>query len=157
MLRHKWLLTLSLSGIGCVEEAPVQTVPEQIIPMQIATTRAELLPGESTTLRVTITNTLETLVRLFFPSSCQAEVYIRNPSGRVVTPDGGTYECAAVPSLVTLAAGQAATFDFVWSGETEFGLPGTATRLPPGSYYASAEMHADGYTAIAFPILIVLH
>jgi hypothetical protein len=154
MLKRVFLLCLA--AVGCVEEATVPRAPEQILPIQLTATDRDLGVGERSTLTVTLTNTLDQVVRLRFPTSCQAQVYIRNSQGRIVTPDGGRYECASVPSLLTIPVGQAATFDFTWSGEQAFGPPGTAERLPTGSYYASAELRADGYTAIAYPILITL-
>lgn len=144
-------------GAACVEEAPVSTLPEQIIPAQITATDRDLQPGETTTLTVTLTNTLEEEVQLVFPTSCQALIFIRNAAGRVLTPENGEYECAAVPSLLTLPAGAVKTYTVEWGGGIEFGPAGTSTRLPPGSYYAWAEMRADNYYAIAFPITIVLH
>ena len=149
--------TLLLLCAACVEEAPVEPFPEQIIPAQITATDRDLQPGETSTLTVTLTNTLEEEVQLVFPTSCQALIFIRNATGRVMTPDKGTYECAAVASLLTLPAGASKTYTMQWGGGIEFGPAGTSTRVPPGSYYASAELRADNYHAIAFPITIVVH
>jgi hypothetical protein len=148
---------LLLACTGCVEEATVTPFPEQIIPALITATDRDLLPGENSTLTVTLTNTLEEEVRLTFPTSCQALVFIRNSAGRVTTPENGTYECAAVPSSLTIQVGKSATFNFQWGGGIEFGPAGTSTRVPPGSYFASAELRAEGYHAIAFPITLVVH
>lgn len=141
---------------GCVEEAPPAVFPEQIIPALITATDRDLQPGETTTLTVTLTNTLEEEVQLVFPTSCQALIFIRNSAGRVTTPEGGTYECASVPSLLTIPVGGTATFNMDWGGGVEFGPAGTSQRVPPGSYFASAELRADNYHAIAFPITIVV-
>ncbi len=130
--------------------------PEQVIPATIEASDHDLAPGETTTLTVTLTNTLDELVRLNFPTQCQALVFIRNAAGRVMTPENGTYECASVPSSFTIDVGKTKTFNEQWGGGIEFGPPGSSTRVPPGSYYASAELRADGYLAIAFPILIVV-
>lgn len=154
MNRLVWVLILVLAA--CVEKAPVTPYPEQIIPATISATDRDLAPGESTILTVTLTNTLDQVVRLNFPTSCQALVFIRNAAGRVMTPENGTYECAAVPSAFTIDTGKTKTFNQQWGGGIEFGPPGTSLRVPPGSYYASAELRADGYHAIAFPILIVV-
>jgi hypothetical protein len=151
------LVSFMLACAACVEEAPVSQFPEQVIPTTITTSDNDLQPGETATLSVTITNTLEEGVQLTFPTSCQAFVYIRNSSGRVTTPENGTYECASVPSSINLDVGASKTFTFEWGGGIEFGPPGSSTRVPPGSYYASAELRADGYLALAFPILIVVH
>jgi len=148
---------LLLLSAACVEKPPVQTLPEQIIPAQITATDRDLQPGENTTLTVSITNTLDEDVQLVFPTSCQALVFIRNTSGKVLTPENGTYECAEVPSLLTIVPGATKTYTVVWGGGIQFGPAGTSTRVPPGSYYASAELRADNYHAIAFPITIVVH
>jgi hypothetical protein len=147
---------LVLACTACVEEAPPNPVPEQIIPAQITATDRDLQPGENTTLTVTITNTLEEDVQLTFPTSCQALIFIRNSEGRVFTPENGTYKCAAVPSQVTIAVGASKTYNVTWGGGIEFGPAGTSPRVPPGSYFASAELRADNYLAIAFPITIVV-
>ena len=146
-----------LLSVACVEEAQVSPVPEQINPAQITSTDRDLQPGETTTLTVTLTNTLEEQVQLVFPTSCQALIYIRNQAGRVLSPDGGKYECAAVPSLLTLPPGSVKSYNVEWGGGIEFGPAGTSTRLAAGSYFAWAEMRADNYHAIACPITIVVH
>jgi len=146
---------LCLLATGCVEKADLPTVPEQILPMQLAATLRTLSRGQSTVLTVSLTNTLEEVVRLSFPSTCQVRLYIRDSGNRLAAPKTA-YSCATVPSLITLPPSQTRTFDFTWSGESELGPPGSGTALPAGSYYASAEMLADGYTGVAFPILIVL-
>lgn len=150
-------LLLFIACGGCVEKATVSPFPEQIIPAQITATDRDLEPGETTTITVTLTNTLDQEIILTFPTSCQALVFIRNSVGRVVTPDRGTWECAGVPSSLTLAIGETETYNLQWGGGIEFGPAGTSTRVPPGSYLASAELRADGYHAIAFPITIVVH
>ena len=150
-------LLFVLACAGCVETASVTPFPEQVIPALITATDRELQPGENTTLTVTLTNTLEEEVQLTFPTSCQALVFIRNADGRVTTPENGTYECAAVPSSLTIGVGKSATFSMQWGGGIEFGPAGTSTRVPPGSYFAYGELRADGYHAIAFPITIVVH
>jgi len=147
---------LILSGAGCVEEAAVPPFPEQVLPATITTSDGDLQPGETTTITVTLTNTLDEEVRLTFPTQCQALVFIRNSEGRVSAPENGTYECASVPSSLTIAMGRAATYTMEWGGGIEFGPAGTSPRVPPGSYLASAELRADQYHAIAFPITIVV-
>ena len=145
-----------LACASCVEEPPLNPVPEQVIPAQITATDRDLNPGESTTLTVTLTNTLEQEVQLTFPTSCQALIFIRNSEGRVTTPENGTYQCAAVPSQITIPVGASKTYTVTWGGGIEFGPAGSSPRVPAGSYFASAELRADNYLAIAFPITIVV-
>lgn len=142
---------------ACVEKPPVSPLPEQTIPAQITATDRDLQPGETTTLTVKLTNTLDEEVQLVFPTSCQALIFIRNAAGRVLTPEDGKYECASVPSLLTLRAGAVKTYSVEWGGGIKFGPAGTSPRLPPGSYFAWAELRAENYHAIAFPITIVIH
>ena len=154
----KWLTAaLLLACVSCVEKALPNPVPEQVIPAQITASDRDLLPGENTTLTVTLTNTLEEEVELLFPTSCQALIFIRNAQGRVSTPEDGTYECASVPSRVTIAVGATKTYTVTWGGGIECVLAGSFPRVPAGTYFASAELRADNYTAIAFPISIVVH
>jgi hypothetical protein len=157
MRRRRAFLLVSALMLACVEEATVPTVPEQILSLQVSSTAASFARGSSVTLTVTLTNTLEELIRLSFPTSCQALLYVRTSLGQVVTPENGTYDCATVPTQISLPAGEAANFTFVWSGESRFGPPGSGTQLPPGEYFASAELNADGYVGIAFPLRIVLN
>lgn len=150
------ITALVLSGIGCVEEATIPPFPEQVIPATISTSDTDLQPGETATITVTLTNTLDEDIQLTFPTQCQALVFIRNREGRVTTPENGSWECASVPSSVNIAIGKSATYNMEWGGGIEFGPAGTSPRVPPGSYLASAELRADGYLAIAFPITIVV-
>ena len=131
--------------------------PEQLIPATITSSHRDLEPGQTATLTVSLTNTFDEEIILTFPTSCQAIVFIRDSRGRVTTPADGEYLCARVPSSLQLAAGETKTFATEWGGGVQFGAAGTSERVPPGSYYASGELRADGYTAIAFPILIVVH
>jgi hypothetical protein len=143
--------------LSCVEEAPITPFPRQVIPATITASDTDLQPGETTTLTISLTNTLEEEVQLVFPTSCQAIVFIRDERGRVTTPPNGEHLCASVPSSLTLAPGETKTFTREWGGGVDFGAAGTSERLPPGSYYASGELRSEGYLAIAFPILIVVH
>jgi hypothetical protein len=134
---NRSLSVLLLAAVaGCVEEAPVTPFPRQVIPAVITASDRDLQPGETATLTVSL---------------------IRDSRGRVTTPASGDYLCAEVPSSFTLAPGQTKTFDSVWGGGVEFGAAGTSERVPPGEYYASGELRSEGYLAIAFPILIVVH
>lgn len=141
---------------ACVEKPPATGLPQQVIPAKITSSDSDLQPGETTTLTVTLENTLEEDVRLTFPSSCQYLIFIRDSAGRVTTPENGTWECAPVPSSLSIRAGETATYNLQWGGGIEFGAAGTSTRVPAGSYQAWAELRSDGYHAIAFPITIVV-
>jgi hypothetical protein len=153
---NRLTVVLLLLCAACVEDAPVSPVPEQIIPTQIVATDRDLQPGETTTITVSITNTLDEEVQLSFPTSCQALVFIRTTAGRLATPEDGRFECAAVPTLLTLAPGATKSYNVTWGGGTQFGPAGSSPRVPAGSYFASAELRADNYLAIAFPITIVV-
>jgi hypothetical protein len=156
-MKRSLVVMLIPAVLACVEEAPIAPFPRQVIPATITSSDTDLEPGETATLTISLTNTLEEEVQLTFPTSCQAIVFIRDERGRVTTPPNGQYLCAAVPSLLTLAAGETKTFTREWGGGVDFGAAGTSERVPPGSYYASGELRSEGYLAIAFPILIVVH
>lgn len=150
-MRKRLALPVCAMLLGaCVEKASLPTVPEQKLSMEIGASPTVFSQGQSTTLTVSLTNPLDDVVRLSFPTSCQVALYIRNSANQVVAGSKAS-ECATVPSLITLQVGQTRTFTFTWSGASELGPPGFGTPLPAGSYYASAEMQADGYTGIAFP------
>ncbi len=152
------LIALLLPAVAaCVEEAPITPFPRQVIPTTITTSDSDLQPGETATLTISVTNTLEEQVQLTFPTSCQAIVLIRNDRGRVTTPPNGQQSCAAVPSSFTLAPGETKSFTRDWGGGVDFGAAGTSERVPAGTYYASGELRSEGYLAIAFPITIVVH
>lgn len=157
MKRHRVLACLSLVLAACVEGADIPTVPEQILEISISANPLVLERGETTRLVVTLKNPLEEQVRLNFPSTCQVRLFVRDHLGRIVAPANGTYNCATVPSQITLEAGQSTTFPFDWSGEAALGPPGSGTPLPPGEYFASADLNADGYVGIAFPLRIILN
>jgi hypothetical protein len=157
MKRRVAFLIIPALALGCVESPDIPTLPEQVLSMQVLADQTIFTRGASVTVSVVLTNTLDELVRLTFPTSCQAQLYVRTGLGRVVTPEDGDYNCASVPTQISLQAGEAITFTFVWSGESEFGPPGSGATLPPGDYFASAELNADGYRGIAFPIKIVLN
>lgn len=144
-------------AVACVESPGIPTVPEQVLSMQVSASAASFSRGSSVTFTVTLTNTLEEFIRLTFPTSCQALLYVRTTLGQVVAPPDGRYDCASVPAQISLPAGEATTFSFVWSGESQFGPPGSGAQLPPGDYFVSAELNADGYVGFAFPIKVVLN
>ncbi|NUQ12552.1 MAG: hypothetical protein HUU26_09560 [Gemmatimonadaceae bacterium] len=154
---RKRVALLAALAVGCVEGGDIPSAPEQVFPTTITASDQELEPGESTTLTVHVANPLDGAVRLTFPTSCQALIIVRNQQGRITTPPNGEYQCASVPSQLFIAAGDTARFTVVWAGGVQFGAPGTSERVPPGNYFASAELRAAGVTAIAFPILIVVH
>jgi hypothetical protein len=149
------VLMLAVLSMGCVEKASIPTVPEQILSMQLSALPRDLPRGQTMTLTVSLTNVLEEAVQLVFPTTCQVKLYIRDGANRLASPKSD-YSCATVPSQIELQPAEITTFTFTWSGESELGGPGSGTPLEAGSYYASAEMLADGYTGFAFPISIVL-
>lgn len=157
VMRNRVLPGLALLLAGCVEEATIPSVPDQILPTTMSATDRELDAGESATLTVKVANPLDQVVRLGFPTSCQALIVVRNAAGRITTPPNGQFQCASVPSELVIQPGDTARFNVDWAGGVQFGPAGTSERVPPGNYFASAELRADGYTAIAFPILIVVN
>lgn len=141
---------------GCVEQADIPTVPEQILPFAISLSTNSITRGQSTTITVTLTNDEEFDVQMSFPTACQARLFIRNVQGAYVTPPNGNHNCASVQTFLSLAPGESRSYTYQWSGETQYGPPGSGTPLPAGTYYASADLLSDQYTGIAFPVAITL-
>jgi hypothetical protein len=156
-MNRPWIALLLPAVFACVEEAPVAPFPEQALPAAITSSDHDLLPGETATLTISVTNPFEEEVLLTFPTACQAVVFVRNSRGRVTTPASGRYLCASVPSSLLIAPGATKTFSTEWGGGIEFGAAGTSERVPPGPYHVSAELRADQIHTIAFPITIVVH
>lgn len=156
------LKRLATSGLllflaGCVEKADIPTVPEQILPFTISLSSSTITRGQSTTISVTLTNNQDFDVQMSFPTSCQARLFIRDVQGAYVTPPNGNHNCAAVQTFLALAPGESRTFAYQWSGESQYGPPGSGTQLPAGTYYASADLLSDQYTGVAFPVAIILN
>jgi hypothetical protein len=160
MRKHLWLrLTFCvLAGgvLGCVQDPTVPKVDTEP-PVELIVTVSDtlLVLGETPdTITVTLVNTLNQTIELDFPTLCQIQLYIRDASNRIVLPKGGSYVCGPVPTTLTMAANTLQTDTFEWTGGQGFTAPDSETKLPAGTYYVWAEIHASNYSTVAFPVKI---
>ena len=122
--------------------------------LSASTTR--LRAGTPDTLRLTLTNDSPSAIVLHFGSSCQILPYIRDDRGTVALPAGGGWVCFAVLTQLALAGRQSVTKEFVWTGGTTFASNMPLRALPPGTYYASAEVPLGKDTLRTAPLAIAL-
>jgi hypothetical protein len=143
---------------ACVQGPTVPKLGGGAIELKVRASLASLGPGESDSIVVTATNSLTEIARIRFRVDvpCQILVYIRDQSGRTVLPAGGQHSCVPVPSLLTIPANGSVDRVFIWKGGSAFEPPGSPTRLPPGDYFVSASMDADGFSVPGFAITVTL-
>jgi hypothetical protein len=149
-------LGLLAATLGCVQEPSVPRIGEQPIELTISLSAPQVRRGEADTITVTVANHFEQTIQLLFPSTCQIRVYIRDATGRVVVPEGGSYACVPVPSRMDLPASGSVTRQFVWRGGSQFVPPGSSATLPAGQYYVTADMVAFDYRTSAFALRVTL-
>ena len=147
---RNWSLFLpTLAAIGCVQDPTVPKIGADPVTITLSVSTQTLKLGAADTIRVVIKNDLTTAVRLTFPSSCQVFVTIRSQAGDVVTPRDGRPLCLPVSSQLTLPVNGTQTFTTIWTGGFDFRPPDTATKVPVGVYFVSAQLIANGYSALA--------
>jgi hypothetical protein len=139
---------------ACVQSPAAPRVEDQPISLTVSVSTSSIRIGDTDTITVTASNRLSNQVRLVFPTTCQIKVYIRDARGRIHVPNGGRYECVPVPTQIIFPANGSVSRQFIWRGYDQFDPPGSQTPLPPGTYFVSAEMTADGYSTFAFPVRV---
>ena len=157
MTRRPFIASL-LVAAACVENPTVPKLGGGAIELKVRASRAEIGPGEADSIVVTAINNLTEQARIRFRVDvpCQILVYIRDQSGRTVVPEGGQHSCVPVPSQLTIPASGSVSRVFIWKGGTMFDPPGSANRLPPGDYFVSAAMNADGFSVPGFAVTVKL-
>lgn len=145
---------LAATLVSCAQEPTIPEIGEDPVSVSLQLSSLTLAPGEKDTIKAVVRNNLDRTVRLDFPGTCQVYVTIRNVSGNVVTPRDGRPECLPVPSVLTIALGGSHEFEVVWSGGFMFDPPSTQERVPPGSYFVTAEVIAEGYSTVSPPFKI---
>jgi hypothetical protein len=135
--------------LGCQQELTVPTIGDDPIALELSVSTLSLRPGAADTIRVRVVNKLAQGIRLTFSSLCQVFVTVRNQAGDVVTPRDGRPQCLPVQSQLALAANGSQVFTVIWRGGFDFVPPDTPARVPPGSYFISAELLARGYSTLA--------
>ena len=160
MRKHLWLrplLCVFAAGYqACVQDPTVPKV-ETEPPVALTVTVSDsvyVMGGTPDTITVTLVNTLDQTIELDFPTLCQIQLFIRDASNRIVLPKGGSYICGPVPTTLTMAANTSQNDKFEWTGGQGFTAPDSDTKVPAGTYYVWAEIHASNYNTVAFPVKI---
>lgn len=150
------VLLTALASLACQQDSTIPKLDTPVIGLKVTVTDSVLVLGAVDTIRVVITNTLTSAVRLTFATQCQDRVYIRNAAGTVVLPPSGVYDCARVNSLLTIPAKDSVTRTYLWTGGATFLPPDPQAKLPPGRYQVSAIVAGTNYSVTAFPVTVRL-
>ena len=142
------ILTI-LAVLGCVQDPTVPKIGEDPVAITLTVSTQTLKLGAADTIKVVVKNAFGSAVRLTFPSSCQVFVTIRSLAGDIVTPRDGRPQCTPVSSQLTLPLNGTQTFTTVWTGGFDFKPPDTNAKVPPGTYFVSAQLIANGYSTLA--------
>ncbi|MBC7893935.1 MAG: hypothetical protein H7066_00890 [Cytophagaceae bacterium] len=148
-MRRRFLAVLCLATLSCQQEPTVPKIELDPVSITLSVSTQTLRAGEADTIRVVVTNNFDSPVRLTFPTPCQVFITIRSQAGDIVTPRDGRPGCLAVSSQLTLALGGSQTFTTIWTGGYDFRPPDTSAKVPPGSYFVSAALIANGYSTLA--------
>ena len=89
--------------------------------------------GDSTRITVTLRNVSSRAVRVSFATTCTIVYAIRTPSGALVVPGGGGWQCDPFESRIDLGRLEATQRIFVWRGE----------GIPAGSYVVYGALGQD--------------
>lgn len=152
---HRWIPLLALLCAAACQQDP--TVPRQRdeILLRLTVGKATIRIGEVDTITVTATNNFTDGVSIRFPNACQVFAYIRDPRGRIVTPGRG-WTCLPVVTTLNLAVGESRSFQFVWTGLSEFAGGLQPESLAPGEYFATATLQAGDFAVHSPPVRVIL-
>jgi hypothetical protein len=132
-----------------MSEPTVPKLQEDPVSISLTVSTQRLQLGKADTIRVAIRNNLAQAVRLTFDNVCQVFVTIRDQEGDVVTPRDGRPGCLAVPTQLILQPTTPSVVTTIWTGGFDFSPPDTPDKVPPGSYFVSAQLVARGYSTLA--------
>lgn len=152
-------VSLLLAIAGCRDPAgPLSrtVIGENRISLTTSASSNELGRGEPVTLRIRVKNEGTQAITLNFNSTCQVVPFISDARGAHVIPEGGTYGCGDALTYLSLAPGQSEEREYVWTGATEFVSQRSPPQLPPGRYYFSAGLLAEGAALQSEPIELIL-
>jgi hypothetical protein len=110
------------------------------IRLSVFSSSAEVVPGTPVTFQVSLVNEGSEATTLHFRDSCQIIPTIRNASGEIVVPFGGSWACLTVVTQLTLLPGQPVVREYVWTGSTAFQSEMPLRSLPRGKYFFTAEV-----------------
>ena len=147
-------LLLILLTTACMQDPAVPKMRDEVV-LRLTLSRTSIRVGEADTIRVTATNNFGEPVQIRFPNSCVVFAFIRDPRGRVVTPERG-WTCLPVVTTLNLAKDEARTFTFVWTGTNVFSGGLEPSPLPPGEYFATATMQAGDFVIHSPPVRVTL-
>ena len=149
MLRNLLIAALGGAVLACQADPTIPKLGERPVTLTLEVSTRTLAPGAVDTFRVTSTNLTGREQELHFPTNCTMVVTIRDADNNVVVPPNGKAGCLPVESVLEWGVDETITRLFVWKGGDDFDPPGSATRLPVGSYFVSAAMVGEGYSTFA--------
>ena len=151
----RWTPFLALLvAAGCLQDPTVPRQRDEIL-LRLTVRKAQIRVGEADTITVTATNNFGDGISIRFPNSCQVFLYIRDPRGRIVTPGRG-WTCLPVVTTLNLAKDEARSFQFVWTGLSEFAGGLQPEALAPGEYFATATLQAGDFAVHSPPVRVLL-
>jgi intracellular proteinase inhibitor BsuPI len=143
-----------LLAAACHQDPTVPRIRDEIL-LRLTVNKSTIRAGEVDTITVTATNNFGDDVSIRFPNSCQVFAYIRDPRGRIVTPGRG-WSCLPVVTTLNLAKGEAKSFQFVWTGLSEFAGGLQPASLTPGEYFATATLQVGTFAVHSPPVRVIL-
>lgn len=148
-MRRYWIYGLASAALlSCVQEPTVPRLDDRIT-VTLAVSRTTMRVGEPDTLRVTVANNLEQNVILSFSNVCRVYFTVRNQAGDIVAPRDGRAQCVPQRSTLSIPVNGRQVFTSIWTGGFDFVPLDTPAKVPPGTYFVSAQLVADGFTQIA--------
>jgi hypothetical protein len=123
--------------------------------LRLTVSKETIRAGDVDTITVTATNNVGEGISIRFPNSCQIRAYIRDPRGRIVTPGRG-WSCLPVATILTFDVDQTHTFQFVWTGLSEFAGTLEPSPLSPGEYFATATLEVGDFAVHTPPVRLTL-
>lgn len=148
-MRRRTSLLLATVVAGCIQDPSVPKIGTDPVSISLTVSSQTLRVGAADTIRVTVKNNLTQAVRITFDNVCQVYVTIRDVAGDVVTPRDGRPDCLPIQSQLNLAAAATRVYTSVWTGGFDFSPPDTQAKVPPGTYFVSAQLIALGYSTLA--------
>lgn len=152
---RRWTPFLALLIAGACQQDPTIPRHRDEILLRLTVRKTTIRIGEPDTITVTATNNFGEGISIRFPNACQVFVYIRDPRGRIVTPGRG-WTCLPVVTTLTLAKDESKSFQFVWTGLSEFAGGLQPESLAPGEYFATATLQAGDFAVHAPPVRVIL-
>lgn len=153
-MRRSTPVLVLLLATACLQDPNVPRQRDEIV-LRLTVSKSTIRTGEADTITVTATNNFGDPISIRFPNSCQVFAYIRDPRGRIVTPGRG-WTCLPVVSTLSLANGEAKSFQFVWAGLSEFSGGLEPASLTPGEYFATATLQAGSFAVHSPPVRVLL-